>query len=167
MNIQVFDNFLPDDEFAKLTSLVLGDYFPWYFNYSVNGPGEPHNHSAPSFQFTHTFVRQGHIVSDFYPWLFPLLERIDVSEIYRAKVNLNTHFRTNTPYGFHKDIQGVPSAKTAIFYLLDSDGDTVFVTGERVTPVANRLVIFNADLEHTGETSVISERRVVFSVIYE
>ena len=32
MNITIVDNFLEEEEFRKIQDLMLGSWFPWFFN---------------------------------------------------------------------------------------------------------------------------------------
>ena len=67
----------------------------------------------------------------------------------------------------------------SIYYVNDSDGDTIFYNQKtydtnqidnldlqeykRVTPKANRLVIFEGDIVHTGSSPVNSKKRILIN----
>jgi len=71
---------------------------------------------------------------------------------------------------------------SAIFYINDSDGDTILYNEEcpvgskeqltlddlteckRITPKANRLLLFEGNYWHTGESPVDHARRVIFNM---
>ena len=61
MNITIVDNFLEEEEFRKIQDLMLGSWFPWFFNDGIVSLNEK-NYNLENgvdifdFQFTHTFV---------------------------------------------------------------------------------------------------------------
>ena len=59
------------------------------------------------------------------------------------------------PYGYHTDqniLKDRPCGKTGVFYLHTTNGPTSFKEGQKVDCVENRMVIFPADMEHSGCT---------------
>ena len=52
-----------------------------------------------------------------------------------------------------------------ILYLNDSDGDTVFANGERVTPKKGELIYFQSDMLHSGEKSNLGKKIAVGAFI--
>ena len=57
-----------------------------------------------------------------------------------------------------------PGATTAIFYLNTNNGYTLFEDGQRVASVANRIVIFDAALRHTGASCTDADHRLVLNL---
>ena len=49
MEINVIDNFLPQDQFNHIQDLLMGPWFPWYYNKSIV------DYDDSKFQFTHIF----------------------------------------------------------------------------------------------------------------
>ena len=47
-SIEVIDNFLSEEDFKQVSSLMNDDMFPWYFNGAVADPQDTDN-----FYFTH------------------------------------------------------------------------------------------------------------------
>ncbi len=56
--------------------------------------------------------------------------------------------------------------KTSIFYVNTNNGYTKFEDGTIVESVANRMVIFPANIKHTGTTCSDEKRRVVINFNY-
>ena len=60
-----------------------------------------------------------------------------------------------------------------IYYVKDSDGDTVLYKDDkkteqmRIQPKANRAVIFDSRIWHTGELPVKNQTRIVINYIFE
>ena len=52
-----------------------------------------------------------------------------------------------------------------ILYLNDSDGDTVFASGERVTPKKGQLIYFKSDMLHSAEKSNLGKKIAVGALV--
>ncbi len=65
---------------------------------------------------------------------------------------------------------GNSNYKTAIFYINDSDGDTLFFDNDketivhRQTPQRNSLVVFDGDIFHAPQLPLVSARRLVVNI---
>jgi hypothetical protein len=96
--------------------------------------------------------------------LDPLIKKISPSYIYRVKVNLGT--RTSTPIvgGFHSDTDF--NNTTAIFYLNNNNGYTIFEDGSKIDSVENRLVVFDSNIQHSGVSQTDSNIRCVINLNY-
>lgn len=82
-------------------------------------------------------------------------------QIHRSKLNINMpapHIPEGGHFMPHRDMEGTPHT-VALYYPIDSDGDTVFFTEDgdtlkefyRVTPKADTLVWFDGSLLHAAE----------------
>ena len=163
--MQVIDNFLPEYQFKQLSNVILSDYFPWYWNDGVvRGHGDVNN--SKSYQFTHRIFdgANGGIISDDYSLFDLVQQKLGVSRLYRIKANLNPKTFFHRKGGFHIDF---PHMKTSIFYINTNNGWTEFKKGGKVKSVANRIVIFDSNLEHTGVTCTDEKRRVVINFNYD
>ena len=143
--IYVLDNFLPSMEFNMLATISSGPEIFWklstivsdnYWNTSIS---KKHN-----FQFIHIFLDTKHggiTITDkrIYSLIEPLVNKINPDEWYRIKMNLNLCSDQILEHGMHIDNPTTrKDAYTAIFYINDNDGYTVFKTGEKIESVSNR-----------------------------
>ena len=70
--MEIIDNFLPEDEFKSLQSVILSTYFPW--NYIGR---QSYEETDDSFQFQHTFYREGESPVFYYKReIEPILEKL-------------------------------------------------------------------------------------------
>lgn len=148
--LEIKENFLSKNDFDDLTYIVLKwGQFPWYLNHGVSFEDDG------KIQFTHLMYKDGKFQSSFtLGGLDIFKELLNIKEIVRAKFNLL--FRTEKVYEhlMHTDIKNpAPNTKTAILYLNTNNGYTKFANGEKVTSVANKLVMFDADIPHAGTTN--------------
>ena len=174
VNVQIQDNFLPDDQFNKLHDAILNiGTAPGNINFSwgvqdILPPDQYNNDPIYNVQLNRALYSP--VVND--PQLeivSPILQRIKANLLLRVKVNLA--FRTDkiVVHGYHCDI---PSKKvrdiatTSVYYLNDNNGYTEFDTGDRVESVANRLLTFPANTMHSGSTCTDAMYRSVINFNY-
>ena len=170
--MKVVEDFLPKEQFDLIQAAFMGPYFPWYYNSNVNpavyGDDDP---SLFRYQFTHRIFWDQEIGgtgkddSPFFRIIEPCLQRLGVQRLIRIKANLRPQTLFHRSGGYHIDTENVT---TAILYLNTCNGYTRFKKGGKVVKsVANRLVKFDSNLEHTGYTSTNKKRRVVINFNYE
>ena len=163
MILDVIDNFLPDYYFKSISDIVLGDTFPWHYNDYTIDPEDNYNW----YQFSNIFYNAKspwNGGTDTFHILSPVIQKITGGKtLERIKGNLNpkTLFHRNT--GWHFDYKDMT---TAILYLNTCNGWTKFKKGGKVDCVANRVVIFNSNLEHAGITCTDQKRKVVINFNY-
>ena len=136
----------------------MGSYFPWnYF------PGKLYAHQSESFQFSHNFYREGDAPSGYFSILQPILNKLG-GNLVRAKAVLTPQTHTSQGSGYHVDY---PNMTTAAFYINTNNGYTKFKKGGKVKSIANRAVIFDSNLEHSGYTCTDEKVRVLVNFNYE
>ena len=167
--MEVIDNFLSPYHFRQIKDGVLSDVFPWFYNDIIVLPDED-----DLYQFVHNFynIDRGGITSEDYPLCDAIQQKLGVKRLDKIKLNLNTRTVFNRKTGYHTD-QRHPKGdyplhqKTAVFYLNTNNGWTEFKKGGKVKSVANRIVIFDSNLEHTGVTCTDEKRRVIVNFNYD
>ena len=159
MEINVIDNFLPQDQFNHIQDLLMGPWFPWYYNKSIV------DYDDSKFQFTHIFYLDKNQPSQFLS-LFDYSQSIlGVKTLFRIKSNLTVKTSSHQNTGFHID-DFSEATKTAILYINTNDGGTKFHNHDIVNSVANRIVIFDPNIEHAGITCTNQKTRVVVNFNY-
>ena len=131
---------------------------------------------------TKTEIRYG----DYYLHVKPLLYTIQdafqlrIKEIYRLKFNILLQ-RPDAPEGSfnhpHRDVQ--VDAYSCIYYLNDSDGDTVFFNESYIdkqpdrltihstnTPKANTAILFNSRQLHASSSPRITKARYAINMVF-
>ena len=164
--MEVVDNFLEPYYFDQLYTVLMEEEIPWYYNdckvrgESTDGDG--------LYQFIHGFYhfKRGGVVSDGFDIFERILYKLRIKELYRIKANLTPRTKSHDHSGWHVDFPSLPVGKTAIFYMNTNNGWTKFKKGGRVKSVANRIVIFDSDVEHAGVTCTDEKRRVVVNFNY-
>ena len=85
-------------------------------------------------------------------------------EIFRIKINLTMRTEKLFNHVYHIDLPN--KCTTAIFYVNSNNGKTIFKQGDEVDSVANRMVVFNSDLEHAATSHTDEKTRVVINFNY-
>lgn len=167
MSVKVIDNFLDEHSHQAIKELLLGDTFFWYYNNAKvitnESVGETHNH-----QFVHTFYNFYSISTreDYWQTIYPLVDKIKPAALIRIKANLTSCTHVQKRFSFHTDLVRDISGLTAVYYVNSNDGKTVFQDGQEVESVANRFLIFDNKLLHTGTTCTDQKVRCVINLNY-
>ena len=160
--MQVIDNYLPEEIFKPIQTMILSDGFPWYWNDAKSTYENYSCNDLDNFQLTHRFYDQYSKCSTAN--IDQIIVKLNPQVIVRIKANLNPKTTKIIKYGFHVDT--LINCKTAIYYLNTNNGYTEFKNGERVESVENRMVFFESQLEHTGTSCTNQKRRVVINFNY-
>lgn len=162
--VQIVDNALSDENFKLLQDAVYHETFLWQYCPEKTTSGKKHDH-----QMVRVFYRAmtAYAVPEylFIPNLF-----VDLLEPYvwlKVKANLTFATPEILSYKMHNDMEHRGwNFKTAIYYINSNNGKTLFETGEEVESVANRLVIFDESIKHTGTTHTDVKTRCVLNMNY-
>jgi hypothetical protein len=164
MNCKVIDNFLDNDTFSSIQSEIYGITFPWFQNDHVVSPNMD-NTDTWAWQLTHVFYLAASPQSRCFPTLEPILKKLNPAAILRIKANLVPRADKIMEHGFHIDVTHF-KGKTAVYYINSNNGFTVFEDGSKVESIANRMVIFDSTVKHTGTTCTDARNRCVINFNY-
>jgi len=176
------ENFISKEYQMLLQHYIDNAELPLYYNFDTMGSNYvaeyPKENQIEVSQFTHNFVRHNETKSNWWSAFEPIsfffnakTGAINNQKLSNCKLNLNTkieNFDENKHYTIHKDM-GNESGITAIYYVNDSDGDTLFFneTGteiiKRVTPKQGTMVYFDNKIPHAGQPPVINNYRAVLN----
>jgi len=159
MEYKIIDDFLSKEDFRNLQTLMVNsNEFPWLYSHIID-EGDDKN-----FQFVHPFYDYWNWQSNFLEFLKPLVNKINPKAWIRIKANLTTRASGIEEQGWHVDYDF--SCTTAIFYLNDNDGYTIFEDGTKIESKANRLVEFDSQYKHSGTSHTNTNTRVVINMNY-
>jgi hypothetical protein len=186
-NINVIEEFMPKEYQDLLEAVMLTDgSIPYSYNssttYDHSKYKDKNTKDAP--QFIHAFMNNGLICSQKWDIVSPLpyylMAKIGTTlKLVRLKANITmplSVFKENEYYPPHKDYSE-PNGITAIYYVNDADGDTIFFEEPeeivtqgsfkeifRCTPKKGSLVYFDNNILHCGEPPKTSKARVLFNI---
>tara|TARA_B100001564_G_C20300223_1_gene516565 strand:+ start:48 stop:623 length:576 start_codon:yes stop_codon:yes gene_type:complete len=180
MQIKVFENFLSKSYHEQILEMMSSENFPWYYykNISIE-----EGNNLNEYGFSHMFWAQETGQRDSTQTWFlksALLQIMDVAEcnaIIRSRGDMTTY--TGKEFIHHPHIDYDFPHISSIYYVNDSDGDTIFYNQKasninqinnldlqeykRITPKANRLVIFEGDIVHTGSSPINFKSRILIN----
>lgn len=190
LNVTTVDDFVNTNYQNKLENIILNlGSFPWFYGHStcdltLKDVVKFNERTKESAQFTHTFYAGGKVMSSHYPLVenfLPIMEerfgRNFKDSIIRIKANLILNDSTY-PVGFYNSphVDEASNVETALYYVNDSDGDTVIFNeqvGEnqlnefsRVSPVKGKLAIFNSSYFHASTPPIKSKHRAVINFVF-
>ena len=159
--MEIIDNFLSEYHFNLLYSHFMGQDMAWFYQDGIVKDGDG------GFQFTAAIFVDGKKF-DLFSFIEPCINRLGCNAVHRIKANLRPRTLIHRRSQYHIDFAEAPhNLKTAIYYINTCNGYTKFKKGGKVKSVANRMVIFNHNMEHTGVSCTDKKRRVVINFNYE
>ena len=167
MTHKIIDNILEKEVAEKIRNTLIGDSatFPWYYNQTVVNESPTDN--LNNYQLTHTFYKDYIVYSQLFSLVVPLVEYLNPESIIRIKANLNPRTYVRHVFDYHIDFPGITSdRKSAIYYVNSNDGVTILEDGTEIESVANRLVIFDQKIRHTGTTCTDQKVRCLINLNY-
>lgn len=166
--MEIIDNFLPDSDHQKFFRLLKSNYFPWFLTEVLETEYHPIEcNENDNYQFSYIFcsVKNGVFTKGkFFDSVFPFFQKLTPRNVLMIKANLTLRTNKIIEHGLHVDHHF--NSKTAVYYVNSNDGYTKFETGEVVESVANRIVIFDSDIKHTGTTCTNALGRFVVNLNY-
>ena len=186
--IYVYDDILTPEE-----TNIIEDYFtsrkiPWYYQISTLHPSDVSNNSDKNTYetplFTHVFLEHSTELDDntlvrtmFLKFISTI--KADCSEMLTVRANIS--LKHSIPDGFHTtphcdiaDHTKYKNPRVVIYYVNDSDGDTIFFTRKygdekqdeyevesKVSPKKGRFVLFSNEHFHAQTHPQIEEKRIV------
>ena len=206
-NIRVIDNFCSVSYFEKLQEIICGNDFPWFFLNDITFPNSTNKSNDPeedrrkkrknshlfSYGFLHYFWNEeGKPVSKFSDIVEPALLEIGdagrdlgfpILTHQRVRGDMTLCTEGSILHDSHVDFKKQNNI-SCVFYLNDSDGDTVlydrryvinsegsnpFPTEDlnvltTVSPKKNRIVLFDGDIIHTGHSPCEHINRVILNI---
>jgi len=161
--LKVLDNFLSVEQHAAIEATMLGDNFPWFYSptkVKTVDPDNPYN-----YQFTHMIYDNYIPMSQMWPELDPIIRRLNAQAWLRTKANLTPRTETPYEYGMHVDIDDFHGI-TGVYYVNTNNGLTRFEDGREIKSIANRLVLFDSAIKHSGVSCTDEKVRCVINFNY-
>ena len=170
-SVEVFDNFISDEDHKKICDKMLTQGFMW--EYSKHKVFKGQEHGFRDHMLVHMFhAYNGHTSPDI-ELVNPILYNINALSVHRIKANLELYSGdTQHKSNFHLDWshpitkKGCRTMTIGIYYVNTNNGYTEFEDGSRVESVANRFIRFAGDLKHRGVNQTDTKERIVINFNY-
>ena len=164
--IIVRDNYLPSDTFEPIRNYFMGNDMYWYYcgNYSGGYPQMEHTFHNETVG-TQCYAGVPFLAGQGMHIMKPLLNSFQYAALIRIRAVCNWKTGTMSQREYHVDVPF--DCTTAIYYLHDSDGCTIFEDGDNepfeVETKENRLVEFPSQYRQSTTTFNTPSRRVLIN----
>ena len=196
-NIFEIENIIPLDYQNHIEKIMLGSDFPWYYNPNLVSPDQQLLHRVDNHQgFNHLFLESGK-PSTYFQSVYPLVLSITSQEcmasannLVRMRANLTLNAAGSSLQHHLPHIDTWRPHWVAIYYVNDSDGDTIifnetndtyksgqtdinkslsnnFTIKRRVTPKKGKVLIFEGKYYHTSSWPTVNKCRSVININLE
>ena len=191
--VYVFDDIIDLNFQETIKNVLTGNEnykeksFPWYYTEDVTAAGDNDSQHRPA--FGHDFVdyideaqmnqKQSCVISNFHEFVIPMLksvckkigvDNIDVLQG-RSFLQLPLNLKDRSVDIPHRDLEDTDNFFVVLYYVCDSDGDTViyneteesdvYTLKQKVSPKQGRVVVFDGALMHTAEQPLNNTRCVI------
>ena len=107
--------------------------------------------------------------SNFFRLIEPILNKLPIKKLVKAKVNLQVKNNSFQITPFHTDFPEPELNRyltTSIVYLNTNNGKTVFENQQEIDSVKGRIVTFPCHLKHAATTHTDTDIRIVLNLNY-
>lgn len=157
----IIDNYLTENDFKLIKKKILKDRnLPLFLQTSVGS-----KNTGDGIFFTHLFFNNGQWNSSHEEILFPLLNKLNPSEIIRIQLNLYPKTFFIKKHSWHVDRKF--SHKGCILYLNTNNGKTIIRNSIKVKSIENRVLFFDPSVEHRSTTCTDKEFRSNIIINYQ
>ena len=157
--MNIYKNFVNKEISKNIKNIMLSVDFPWFYRKNqTNGDS--------SFLY-HVFFTNNNINSNLYNLIKPLVEKLNPSKLINVRANLC--LKRPMKCNWHIDYDRsklTPKSKTAIYYVNTNNGYTVF-KNKKIKSEANKMIIFNGNINHKVKYQTDRDARVVINFLYE
>lgn len=161
----IIDDYLDRDSFLSIKTAIEAASFPWESSMILKDPPADLD-PACNLQDIHGFFLKNsrrQYMSAWFDIVRPIINKLDPLDLIKVKVNRTNRKERHVEYGFHVDTQRA-GAVTAIFYLNNNNGFTLFDNNEKIFSVENRMVLFDSARRHTGASCTDADYRLVLNI---
>jgi len=186
--MKVIDNFLSKSYFKEVSSFIESENFNWYYIKNIGVYYKDKENLDREFGFSHAFINEnGEVTSQLANFLKPMflniLDLTNKEKILRARAVMTNNVGKSVLYEKHVDIYRPHTA--AIFYINESDGDTILYNQKiftkeefdnkkndypilkKISPKPNRLLVFNGTTLHSSVSPTKNNARIIINSNYE
>jgi hypothetical protein len=173
--MKIIDNFLTLRYADLIEEQLNSTEQEWYFNKNISylDSGKNLNYGFSFHLYrTDTGFSTTNLTIFLRPLLLQIQDTVNSDTLLRGRVDMTVATGVEVKHDPHVDIPNVPNT-TTIYYVSDSDGDTVVYNETResaeytvkdiVTPKKNRLLIFDGSHYHTGHSPMQHPNRILIN----
>tara|TARA_R100001132_G_C3261365_1_gene85382 strand:- start:810 stop:1310 length:501 start_codon:yes stop_codon:yes gene_type:complete len=161
MKPQIVKSFLNAMELKRLKDTICSFYFPWFYQASV---ADEKKKEKETFYFTHMFYFGEKRCSQYYHAIEPLLNKLNIKTLIRAKANFYPNQGHQYIHPPHIDFSYKHSG--CLFSVNTTNGFTRFVDGTTVIGKENQAMFFDPSILHFSSTATDTKYRLNIQINY-
>jgi hypothetical protein len=161
----------------EIISTIVNENFPWYWNehqIDLNISAEKQISS-----FTHCFFRNEKVNSNYFGVLDFFIKELNNKKFkFKKLVRSHASFLCNINTNEEQDKNSIhiddenEDCFTLIYYIFDSDGDTLLYDNNynvihKESPVQGNYIIFKSNTLHKGNIPKMHKKRMVINIIFK
>ena len=173
MNIEIVDDFLSDYQCDSIGDFLASKDMMWRFNKDLNDTGYVGNYYFYYYVVMQYFDPQKNYVEhEFLPAFQPLLDKlgIDLSQIWRLKVNLYPGTQRRFHHQSHTDYEPGNGLRTCLYFPHTTNAPVVFHLGRwrrrSIKCKRNRLLLFDGSNRHHSTSPTDSNYTTSINIDY-
>lgn len=176
--IRQIDDFLPISLSNNLESLTVNNpNFPWFFVDSSSGANYHDGFEKDQYGFFHILYAETEN-SDHFKYFLPVVYFIEdkfnvsVDNLMRMRLGMSVKI-SEKPITRYPHVDTNISHLTLLYYINDSDGDTVIYCNDKkgilkkISPKKNRAVLFDGSIFHSSSTPSQVSQRVALNINFQ
>lgn len=182
MSVSFLDNFLDQNLVNDIETIATDIEFPWFWRSSTTYGESELGKQHKDFQFVHLMYYDDEVKSTVFGLAQHLLFQFEdktnlrIKNVKKIKANLTVQSslsEQDLEPAIHTDCpKDVTNYLSIIYYVMDSDGDTVFFDDDkneimRKPPVKGTCVYFPSNMWHRHTPPKDNKRRIVFNIVVE
>ncbi len=160
-SMRIEDNFLAQDKWKELHDYMTSCEFPWFMQTTLTYG----NDDLEAFGFNHWLTAEEHPL--FAHLVTEMQSALSARNVLRVRADMTLLNTNKYRHGWHTDSK--EEHTVCIYYVNESDGNTLLkdpVEGHgfmQVEPKANRLLVFDGSIEHTGHSPSEHKQRILIN----
>jgi hypothetical protein len=166
LNYKIIDNFLEKDVFDNFKKIIFSsENIPWYYKYGQTNESSNSEEDIGFFSlcFFSNFKEDFVFLNNF---LHLIYTKLNCRSLIKSKANLTLRGNNKNKLFFHTDYPY--NSYTAIFYLNTNNGATILDEKKQIeiNSIENRILIFDANINHAVKVQTDEKRRIVLNINY-
>tara|TARA_R110000803_G_scaffold138978_1_gene205659 strand:+ start:68 stop:550 length:483 start_codon:yes stop_codon:yes gene_type:complete len=158
MSYKTIENFLTTEEHTKINNLLSGPEFRWFYQEVMT--------IKDNCFLSHVFYDNNNVNSPLYPIIIvPFLNKLKAHAVHSVRANLTISFGDQYQSEWHTDTSK-ENCKTAIYYVNNNNGYTELKNNIKIDSKANRMLIFNSQIQHRMFSATDIKNRLVINFNY-
>ena len=177
----IYDNFLTKSYHKEIKDILTSADFPWFYISNISDDTDTREFKD-EYGFFHLLINDkgqsnSNYTSFFKPMLYQIMDITNTNKILKARCDMTTNKGVEKVHDTHIDFPNQTTNKSVIFYVNETDGDTILYNErytddfknktqtimKKVEPKENRLLTFEGDLLHTGSSPINYANRILIN----